>query len=84
MAQFKIENKKIAVEIFGVVYNIRCPKYKEIIEMQEKIESMSAKEKMIFVAESLVSYGIPKEVVDELDGSSVLEIIEIVNGSKKN
>jgi hypothetical protein len=31
-----------------------------------------------------VNFGIPKEVLDELDGSSIVELLEIVNGSKKN
>lgn len=84
MAQYKIENKKLSIEIFGVVYEVRKPKYKEIIEMQDKIDALSSKEKMIFVAECLKNYGLPQEIIDELDGSSVVEILEIVNGTKKN
>jgi len=84
MAQYKIENKKLKMEIFGVVYEVRKPKYKEIIDMQDKMDAMSTKEKMLFITDNLVNYGIPREVVDELDSSSVVEILEIVNGTKKN
>lgn len=84
MSQFKIENKKLSIEILGTVYQVRKPKFKEIIEMEEKLESMSSKEKFMHIQESLVSYGVPQEVIDELDGSSVIELLEIINGSKKN
>ena len=84
MSQFKIENKKLSIEIFGKVYEVRKPKYKEIIDMQDKMDQLSAKEKMFYIADCLKNYGIPQEVIDELDGSSVVEILEIVNGTKKN
>lgn len=84
MSQHKIENKKLKIDILGTVYDIRKPKFKEIVEMQEKIELLTAKDKLIFIGESLVNYGIPRDVVDELDGASVLELLEILNGTKKN
>ena len=84
MSQFKIENKKLSIEIFGTTYQVRKPKFKEIIEMEEKLEKMTSKEKFLFINESLISFGVPQEVIDELDGSSVIELLEIINGSKKN
>lgn len=84
MSQFKIENKKLSIEIFGVVYQVRKPKFKEILEMEEKLEELPAKAKFIYISECLVNYGIPKEVIEELDGSSIIELLEIVNGTKKN
>jgi len=84
MSQFKIENKKLSIEILGTVYQVSKPKFKEIIEMEEKLESMNAKEKFLYIQSSLFSYGVPKEVIEELDGSSVIELLEIINGSKKN
>ena len=84
MADYKIVNKTLSIEILGVVYNIKKPKFKEIIELEEKISSLSAKEKIMFVHEKLISYGIPNEVLNELDGDSYIELMEIVNGTKKN
>lgn len=84
MADFKIENKTLNIEIFGTVYKVRKPKFKEIVEIEEKMESLTAKEKFFFVRENLIKYGIPAEVVDEMDSSSVLELLEIINGTKKN
>lgn len=84
MSQFKIENKKLSIEIFGVVYQVRKPKFKEVIEMEEKMEALSAKGKFMFIMECLENYGIPKQVLEELDSSAVIEILEIVNGTKKN
>lgn len=84
MAEFKIENKKLSIEIFGVVYQVRKPKFKEIIEMEDRINALSSKEKFVFIKKNLVSYGVPEEVVDELDGTSISELLEYINGSKKN
>lgn len=84
MAQFKIENKRLSIEIFGKVYEVRKPKFKEVLEMEEKLEALNSKGKFLFIMESLESYGIPKEVLDELDSGSVIELLEIVNGTKKN
>lgn len=84
MAQFKIENKRLSIEIFGKVYEVRKPKFKEALEMQEKLDSLDAKGKLLFVMESLESYGIPKDVLDELDSGSIIDLLEIVNGTKKN
>ena len=80
----KIENKKLEIEILGHVYNISKPKYKDMVEMQEKMESLNEKEKALFVSEKLVSYGIPQEVLNELDTDAYIELITLVNGSKKN
>jgi len=84
MAQYKIENKKLSIEINGKTYDVKKPKFKQIIEMEEKIEVMNTKEKLLFIHDRLVSYGIPPEVLDDLDGDCYLELLEIVHGSKKN
>jgi hypothetical protein len=84
MSHFKIENKTIAIEIFGKVYQVRKPKFKEVLEMEESMEKLDTKGKFINIMESLEKYGIPKEVLEDLDSSSVIEILEIVNGTKKN
>lgn len=84
MAQYKIENKTLSIEILGTVYNIKKPKFKDIIEMEEKIEGLNSKEKLKYVHSKLISYGIPEEVLNDLDGDSYIELMEIVNGTKKN
>ena len=84
MAQFKIENKRLSIEIFGKVYEVRKPKFKEVLEMEEKLETLDAKGKLLYIVESLELYGIPKEVSDELDSGSIIDLLEIINGSKKN
>lgn len=84
MAQFKIENKRLSIEIFGKVYEVRKPKFKEILEMEEKLEALPAKGKFLYIQEALVQFGLPMEVIEELDGSSIVELLEIVNGTKKN
>lgn len=84
MSHFKIENKKIKVEILGTLYELRKPKFKEVIDIEEKMASMNTKEKMLFIEGNLIKYGVPQEVINELDSSSVLELLEIVNGTKKN
>lgn len=84
MTQFKIENKRLSIEIFGKVYEVRKPKFREVLEMEEKLESLDAKGKLLYIVESLELYGIPKEVIEELDSGSIVDLLEIVNGSKKN
>lgn len=84
MAQFKIENKRLSIDIFGTVYEVRKPKFKEILEMEEKLEALPAKGKFLYIQEVLIEFGIPKEVIEELDGSSIVELLEIINGTKKN
>jgi hypothetical protein len=63
---------------------VRKPKFKEVLEMEESMEKLDTKGKFINIMESLEKYGIPKEVLEDLDSSSVIEILEIVNGTKKN
>lgn len=84
MADYKIENKKLSIDILGTVYDVKKPKFKQIIDMEEKIESMNVKEKLVFIRDRLISYGIPGEVLDELDGDAYLELLDIVHNSKKN
>ena len=80
----KIENKKVSVEIFGIVYDLKMPTVKDMLEDEEKVESMNSKEKTHYVKRNLIRYGIPEDVVDQLDTSAVSQIIEHVTGSKKN
>ncbi len=84
MSQFKIENKKINVEINGVTYSVRKPTFKEALEMDESTAGLSTKEKMLKIADNLASYGVPLDVIHSLDMGSVTELLEIINGSKKN
>ncbi len=80
----KIENKKLSIDIFGKVYEVSKPKFKQIIEMEEKLEALGNKEKMLFIKEKLIDYGLPSEVLDELDGDSFVELLSVINGTKKN
>jgi len=84
MAQFKIENKKLTIEILGVMCEVRKPKFKEIIELEESMAGASTKEKFVQIEKSLVNYGVPPELVSELDSEAMLELLEIINGAKKN
>jgi hypothetical protein len=84
MSHFKIENKTIAIEIFGKVYQVRKPKFKEVLEMEEKLETFTTKEKFKYIMESLEKYGVPADVLEELDSGAIIELLEIVNGTKKN
>lgn len=80
----KIENKKLSIDIFGKVYEVSKPKFKQIIEMEEKLEALGNKEKMLFIKEKLIEYGLPSEVLDELDGDAFVELLSVINGTKKN
>jgi hypothetical protein len=80
----KIENKKLNIQIFDVAYSISKPKFKDIMEMEETIETMKPKQKLAYIKEKLISFGIPEAVLDELDGDAFVELMEVVNGSKKN
>lgn len=83
-AQFKIERRKLKIEIYGKVYDITKPKFKQMTELQDKLESLSAKEKFDAIKENLVASGLPEEVMNDMDADSVIELLEIVNGTKKN
>jgi len=84
MANFKIENKKLKVEIFDVVHEVRKPNYKELREMQERIQGLSDKERTAYMVSQIVACGIPEDVIDQLDSDSLIDLISIVNGTKKN
>lgn len=84
MSTFKIERKKLTIDIYGTVYEISKPKFKQILETQEKVEGLNPTEKFKYIRQSLIDCGIPEAVIDDLDGESMVELIEIVNGSKKN
>lgn len=79
-----IQNKKLNIQIFDQVYAIAKPKFKDIMEMEEAVESMKPREKLNYVRGKLISYGIPEAVLDELDGDAFVELMEVINGSKKN
>lgn len=79
-----IQNKKLNIQIFDQTYAINKPKFKDIMEMEEAIEAMKPREKLAYIKVKLVSYGIPEAVLDELDGDAFVELMEVVNGSKKN
>lgn len=80
----KIENKKLKIQIFDVVYDISKPKFKDIMEIEDAIESMKPMDKLKFIKAKLSQYGIPEPVLDELDGDAFVELLEVINGSKKN
>lgn len=84
MTKHKIERKKLAVEIYGVEYNLSKPKFKDIVEMQDKLETLSSAEKFNFIKKNLIESGIPEEVIDDMDGDNMIELLDIINGSKKN
>jgi len=84
MAEFKIENKKLSIEINGEKYAVNKPKFKQMIEMQEKIESLSSLEKFKYTKQVIIEAGIPELVIDDLDADSVIELLSIINGTKKN
>lgn len=80
----KIENKKLKIQIFEQIYEINKPKFKDIMAMEDSMESMKPMEKLRFIKGNLINYGIPESVLDELDGDSFVELLEVINGSKKN
>lgn len=84
MTQHKIERKKLTVEIYGIEYNLAKPKFKDIVEMQDKLETLTAAEKFLFIKKNLIESGIPEEVIDDMDGDNMIELLDIINGSKKN
>jgi len=84
MAEYKIERKKLNIEIYGVKYELTKPKFNQIIEYQEKLQSLNNLEKFQAVKQNLMDCGLPEEVINDLDHDSMIELIEIINGSKKN
>ena len=84
MADYKIENKKLSIEIFGKVYPVNKPKYREVLAFEDAIKDLSTKEKQAFIEQKLIKSGIPADVLDELDADAFLELIEVIHGTKKN
>lgn len=84
MADYKIENKKLSIEIFGKVYPVNKPKYREVLAFEDAIKDLSTKEKQAFIEQKLIKAGIPADVLDELDADAFLELIEVIHGTKKN
>ena len=84
MSVYKIENKKLSIDINGQIYAVKKPKYKDLVDIEEKMASMSPKEKVLFVHSRLIEYGIPEEVLNDLDSDAYVELIEVINGTKKN
>lgn len=52
--------------------------------MEDAVSAMKPKEKVKYIEGKLVSYGIPLEVLNELDGDAYVELMEVVHGTKKN
>lgn len=84
MAEYKIERKKLSVEIYGTEYAISKPKFKQVIDMQEKLQALPAEEKFKYISKFLADTGIPEDVLGDMDADSVIELLEVINGSKKN
>ncbi len=84
MAEFKIERKPITIDIYGTDYKCTKPTFKQVVDMQDKIEELDGKAKLNYIKDVIVSVGIPGEVVDDMQSESVLELLEIITGAKKN
>ena len=84
MSSFKIERKKISVEIYGNKYELSKPKFTQVVETQDQLESMSAKEKFIKIKSNLIEAGLPESVIDDMDTDDLLALLEHLNGVKKN
>jgi hypothetical protein len=74
------------IAIGGVDYPVSKPKLGQVAEMEEKLEAAKDDKKgvvrimMGFVAQC----GLPLEVVKELDGDELAEVIGFLTPSKKN
>lgn len=85
MEPIKLQRSVVKFDIYGTVYELRKAQWREVDELQDKVESCkdSIKEQMKLTGEYLVSLGLPKEVLDTLDAEHVNTIMEALAPKKK-
>jgi hypothetical protein len=84
--EFNSSQESILVKINGSEYNIRKPKMKDILFLNQKNAEMEGKsdyEKTVFLIEFLDSLGFPKDVSMDLEADIFLKIVEAITNLNK-
>lgn len=80
----KLERTKIELELYGEVFNLRKPTFKEAREYREELTKLGSESDATVVIESfLEKMGLPKEKFQDLEFDHVNEIMEFLLISKK-
>ena len=77
---------KIVVVFEGKEYPLKRPKMGTALEMEEQVAEARASGKggTRLIRDMIVKAGMPAEVVDELDGEQIEQIVEALKPQKKN
>jgi hypothetical protein len=83
MAALKLENKKVPVEIDGVVYQLTKFKAGHVREAQRLLSEGQESQGLQFQLDALVKSGLPQEIVDALDLDLLAPLNEALGLGKK-
>lgn len=87
MEQIKLVRTKVELEIDDKKYILTKPSYGELKQYNSKRKSMSDDDTEALsdlTIEFLSNAGLPKELVESLEMSMVVQLIELLADSKKN
>ena len=81
---FEAKVKKMTINLYGTKYEIRVPKMKESVELQEKIKVADPAEVVKIYSDFFIGIGLPSEALDQLDSLDFQDLISFILFPKKN
>lgn len=76
--------KKLEIKYEGKDYSLRFPTYKESITYSKKLkENDSIEHQADALLDYLAGLGLPKEVSENLESEHIVQILDLINDSKK-
>jgi hypothetical protein len=79
----KLEKTKIELDVYGTVYNLSRPSFKQALDLKEKNKDKSEEEANEIMLEFLESLGLPKNVTMDMEVDHVTQILDVLMPSKK-
>lgn len=87
MEQLKLKRTKIELEIDDKKFVLTKPNYGELKQYNQKRKAINDEDTESLAdltVDFLVMAGLPKEVVESLEMSMVIQLVELLSDSKKN
>lgn len=78
------ERTKLKLSIYGSEYEIHKPTYGQAAQLQENIKAGGEEKSMLIMKEFLVGLGLSADLIDNMELSHVLQLIEYISGKKKD
>lgn len=78
-----LDNRMVAVKIYGKDFSLRRPTFGEITALQEKYDGTDTRSQVAMTKAVLTKCGLSSEFLDEMVTEDVLMLFEFLAGTKK-